>query len=91
MPTPAMSAGNGTGSNAPPIAAPETRGRAQIENSGKYEVGALAPTLTTDRKRTDRVASPIVAVTRGSDHGESGDEQRPGNYTAKDLSRPGAW
>jgi hypothetical protein len=47
--------------------------------------------LTTDRKRTDRVASPIVASARGSDHSESSDEERPGKGTAEDLSRTLAW
>jgi hypothetical protein len=48
-------------------------------------------TSTTDRKRTDRMAPPIVASTRGSDRGESSDEERPGKGTAEDLSRTLAW
>ena len=52
----------GEGSNAPPIAAPESRSRAQIENSSKDEVDALAPTLTTDRKRTDLVGTCRFAL-----------------------------
>ncbi len=62
-----------------------------IENSSNDEVGALVPTLRTDRKRTDRVAAPIVASTRGSDRCECRDEERPGKDTAEDLSRTSAW
>src|SRR4051812_19083197 len=38
------------GTDALPIGARQTRGRARIENSDKDEVGALIPTSTTDRK-----------------------------------------
>jgi hypothetical protein len=41
---------DGAGFNSPPIGAPETRGRPQIKDAGKDEVGALLPTLMTDRK-----------------------------------------
>jgi hypothetical protein len=45
-----------------------------MENSGKDEVDALLPTSTIERQRTDRVAPPIVAATRGSDRCEGNDE-----------------
>jgi hypothetical protein len=75
------------GSNPPPIGAPKAQRSARIENSRNDEVGALLPTSTTDRKRTDRVAPPVVSTTRGSDRGESCDEERPGDGTAEDLSK----
>jgi hypothetical protein len=77
---------NGAGANVPPIGTRETRSRTGIKNSSEDEVDALPPPLRTDRKRADRVPTPIVASTPGSDQGESRDEERPGHGTAGDLS-----
>ena len=41
--------------------------------------------MRTDRKRTDRVAPPIVPSARGSDRREGSDEERPGKDTAYSL------
>jgi hypothetical protein len=77
---------NGAGAGAASIGALEPRGGATVEDAGEDEIDPLIPTVRTDRQRTDRVAPPVVAATRGADCGERNDEQRPGNDTAEVLS-----
>src|ERR1700712_983230 len=77
---------NGAGAGAASIGATDPRGGATVEDTGEDEIDPLIPTVRTDRQRTDRVAPPVVAATRGADCDERNDEERSGNDTAEVLS-----